>query len=718
MGRLKKCAGIPMIMQMEALECGAASLAMIMAYYKKWVPLDKVREDCGVSRDGSLASNIVKAAKNYGFNVKAHRKSMDSIQKDTVYPAIIHWNFNHFVVLQGFSKKYAYINDPARGKVKVPMEEFATSFTGICLQFEPGENFVADGKPESVLEFARKRLDGSKSMMLFVMLTAALTAFGSLITPALSRFFTDQVLSSSSSPWVSPLLTAVFLLFVYQLVIGIFNALYLNKIEGKLAITSNSSFMWHILKMPMKFFSQRMAGDLANRQSLNDNVARTLISQLAPLFINLVLLVFYFIIMIRYNVVLAFIGVGAVILNLIIAQLISKLRIGTTRIRMRDESNLYASTLSGIDMIESIKVSGAENSYFEKWSGYAASSNETEVREERENRFLLQLPQLVQSISDILILTIGVWMIMNGHFTAGMLIAFQAILMQFLTPVNELINSLQSFQEMRTSMERIDDVMKYKEDVVSNEKYDENEKYSKLSGNIELKNLTFGYSRFGQPLLKDFSLNIKQGDKIAIVGMSGCGKSTIAKLVSGLYEPWSGEILYDGKKKSEIVKEVFNSSLLVVDQDITIFADSISDNIKMWDDSIEDFDVILAARDAQIHDDIMKRQGGYDYMLRDGGKDFSGGQCQRFEIARVLAGDPSIIILDEATSALDAKTEYEVIKAIKNRGITSIVIAHRLSTIRDSDLILVMDKGVVMESGTHEQLLAMNGLYAQLITTA
>lgn len=713
----KRCKKVPVIMQMEALECGAASLAMILAYYKKWIPLEQLREDCGVSRDGSKASNVAKAAVQHGLKVQAHRYGMDSVQTKVRYPAIIHWNFNHFVVLLGFSKEYAHINDPARGKVKVPLEEFDASFTGVCLEFEPGETFVPSGKPESMVKFAARRLKGTETLILFVMLTAALTSFAGLVTPALSRFFTDQVLGSGNSEWTSALLTAVLCLFFFQLAVGILNAVYLFKIQGKLAVVSNSAFMWHILQMPMKFFSQRMAGDLSGRQALNDQIAATLISRVSPILINAVLLVFYLAVMLRYSLILSLVGILAVGLNLAAARMISAHRLDTTRIRMRDEGNLSAATVSGIEMIETIKVSGAENSYFERWAGYAASSNQTDVREERENRFLNGLPVLIQEISDVVILTIGVWMIMKGNFTAGMLVAFQAVLLQFMNPVNDLIDTGQSIQEMRSSMERVDDVMKYKIQEESHVKIEEGKTYRKLRGEIELKNVTFGYSRLSEPLLKNFSLTIHQGDKIALVGMSGCGKSTIAKLVSGLYEPWEGEILYDGKKRLDIPKEVFTGSLLVVDQDITMFEDSISDNIKMWDQTIEDYEVIMAARDAQIHDDIMQRPGGYDYMMKDGGKDFSGGQRQRFEIARVLAGDPTIAILDEATSALDAKTEYEVTKAIQERGITCIVIAHRLSTIRDSDQILVMEKGEVKEQGTHEELYQMDGLYRRLIST-
>ena len=709
---------VPMIMQMEALECGAACLSMVLASYGKWVPLEEVREACGVSRDGSRASYIVKAARSYGLQAKAYSAGIESLRSKVRFPAILFWNYNHFVVLTGFSGDRACLNDPAQGKVFVPMEEFRKAYTGICLEFDRGENFEPTGKKESVLAFTMSRLKGTKKMLLLVMLAAGLATFGSLITPAVSRFFTDQVLGTDSSPWIGTLLTAMVLLVIFQLIVSVLYAVYLCKIEGKLAISSNSAFLWHCLKMPMRFFSQRMAGDLASRQMHNDSIAKTLISKLAPLFINLVMLILYGIIMLRYSLSLTLIGVAAVLINILVARILSSIRVDTTRVRMRDEAKLYAVTASGIDMIESIKASGAENGYFEKLAGYAASSVETEQKEERQSRFLAELPAFTQSLADIAILMAGVYLIMSGKFSAGMLIAFQGIVVRFIAPVNSLIDCMQSIQEMRTEMERVDDVVHYQEDGVQFAEYDEDREYGKLRGEIELRDVTFGYSKLAKPLLEHFSLKVKPGQKIAIVGMSGCGKSTITRLLAGLYQPWEGEILFDGKPLSRIPKEVFRGSLLVVDQEITLFADTISENLKMWDGSIEDFEVILAARDARIHEDIMSRPGGYEHPLREGGKNFSGGQCQRFEIARVLAGDPSILVLDEATSALDAKTEQEVVEAIAARGLTTIVVAHRLSTIRDSDLILVMENGTVKEQGTHDELMAQNGLYTKLITTA
>ena len=718
MGKRKKRITVPVIMQMEALECGAACLAMILAYHGKWLPLEQVRSDCGVSRDGSKASSIAKAGRSYGLEVKAHRYGVDTLKEHVTYPAIIHWNFNHFVVLCGFTKNAAVINDPARGTVKVTMEEFDHSFTGVCIEFTPGDNFEKGGKPESVLKFLKDRLANTTESVIFVMITAALIAFVGLVTPVFSRIFTDQILPGHNMHWLAMLLVAMFLAAIFRMIVGLLNEIYLYRIKGKLAIVSNASFMWHMLHLPMNFYAQRMVGDLAGRQKLNDQIAETLIAKITPVFIQIVLLVFYFIIMIRYSVLLTFVGCIAILLNLLASQIASRMRIETTRVRMRDESKVNSATMSGIDMIESIKSAGAENGFFERWAGFQASANIQAVKQLKNDSFFLSIPVLIQELSNAFILTLGVWLIMKGKFSIGMLVAFQSLLQQFMMPVENLLDIGQSIQETRTSMERVQDVMKYAPDNSYTKTFSEADvtEFEKLTGAIELRHVTFGYSKLEEPLLKDFNLIIHPGDKVAFVGPSGCGKSTIAKLISGLYEPWEGEILYDGKKINEIPRASFSGSLAIVDQEITLFEDSISENIKMWDKSITDYEVILASRDAQIYQDIMARPEGYEHKIDAGGRNFSGGQCQRFEIARVLAGDPTIVILDEATSALDSKTEYEVTKAIKNRGITTIVVAHRLSTIRDCNEIIVLEHGQIKERGTHDELYKLGGIYSQLIT--
>lgn len=710
-------AKVPVIMQLEALECGAASLTMILAYYGKWIPLEQVRIDCGVSRDGSNAKNILKAAIYYGFIAKGYRYEPDVLKKKGKFPCIIHWNFNHFVVLDGFKGDKAYINDPSRGEVAISMKEFDESFTGICLMLEPSENFVPSGKPKKMSEFAIKRLKGSGAAIAFVTLTTVISSLIGILNPALSRFFLDKLLTQQNPEWAKPFLLDFAGLGIIQVIIAYINTVYSLKINGKMAVVGTTSFMWKVLRLPMEFFSQRMAGDIQMRQVSNSMIASTLVYTLAPLFLNAIMLVFYLVVMIRYSIILTFVGTASIFLNLYISRIISKKRINITRIKQIDEGKLAGTEVSGIEMIETIKSSGAENGFFEKWAGYQASVNTQNVRFEKIERRIGIIPSIISQLASIAVLILGTHYAMTGQFTVGMIMAFQGFLSSFTNPAMMLISAGQTLQEMRTDMERVDDVMEYPCDVEFDDTVnDENTKYDKLTGNIEIKNVTFGYSKLSEPLISDFNLSIKQGQRIAFVGTSGCGKSTLSKLISGLMKPWSGEILFDGKPISEIDRSVFTGSLAVVDQDIIVFEDTISNNIKMWDNSIEDFEVIMASRDAQIHEDIMQRVGGYDYKLTEGGKDLSGGQRQRMEIARVLAQDPTIIILDEATSALDAKTEYDVVNSIKDRGITCIVVAHRLSTIRDCDEIIVMNKGKVIERGTHDELYAKNGYYTQLVS--
>lgn len=726
MGRIIK---VPVVMQMEATECGAASLCMVLAYYGKWLPLEQVRLDCGVSRDGSNAGNLLKAARNYGLEAQGYRCSVEGVKKMD-FPLIIHWNFNHFVVLCGFKKKTAVLCDPGRGKVEVSMQEFDESFTGIALSFKKTESFEPGGHPRSMLAFAKARLHGAQGAFLFVAAISLLTSVSGLASPLFSRIFLDEILSGKNPDWLAPFLAALSGLLLFQIAVSLLQTVYLLKIRGRLAVTANAQFMWHVLRLPVEFFSQRYAGDIAQRQESNEGVAETLIAGLAPVALNLGMLVFYFCIMLRYSPLLTVIGLLTAVLNLFVTQYLSQKRINLARAQMRDKGRLAATTMSGIEMIETIKASGAENGFFERWSGYSASVNSAEVEFSKLGTTLGAIPEVLAELADVVVVVLGAALILQGNFTAGMLLAFQGFLSSFMTPVESLLGLGQQLQEMRTSMERIEDVMNYETDVEYEEEPDtrkasdpelekiktEEPSFDKLRGGLTMKNVTFGYSRLAPPLIKDFSLELAPGAAVAFVGASGCGKSTLAKLISGLYQPWSGEIFYDGKKRNEIPRMVFTGSLAVVDQDITLFEDSITENIRMWDKSIEDFEIIMAARDANIHEDITGREGGYHAVIRENGKNFSGGQCQRLEIARVLAQDPTIVILDEATSALDARTEYDVIRAIRDRGITCVIVAHRLSTIRDCDEIIVLEDGQVVERGTHEELNARRGVYTQLIS--
>lgn len=712
-------AKVPVVMQLEALECGAACLCMVLAYYNKWIPLEQVRADCGVSRDGSNAKNILQAARNYGLEAKGYRYEPDELKAEGVFPCIIHWEFNHFVVCDGFKGDKVYINDPARGSYAVSMERFDEAFTGIVIKLEPTEDFIPGGRPGSVLRFAKERLRGAGTAVAFVVLTTIIGSVTGIISSGFSRVFMDYLLPGNNPSWVTPFFIGLSILIFIQLVSSWIQAVYALRINGKLAAVGNAGYMWKILRLPMEFFSQRMAGDIQMRKTSNGIIASNLVNTIAPLVLNTAMMFFYLIVMVRYSLLLTLVGITSVLINLLMSGYISRKRVNITRVAMRDRGKLSGATMGALDMIETIKASGAENGYFEKWSGYQASVNTQNIRYAKLNQYLGMVPTAASAVLDVVILILGVWLVMEGEFTVGMIMAFQGFLSSFSGPANQLIAAGQTIQEMKTDMERVEDVMKYPNDPVFDvgNGTDSTEEYSKLSGNLSMRHVTFGYSKLAPPIIEDFNLELAQGQRVAFVGFSGCGKSTLSKLISGLYQPWSGEILFDGKPIGEIDRSVFTGSVAVVDQDIILFEDTIANNIKMWDSSIEDFEMILAARDARLHEDIMQREGGYQYKLTEGGRDLSGGQRQRLEIARVLAQDPALIIMDEATSALDAGTEYEVVNAIRDRGISCVVIAHRLSTIRDCDEIIVMDKGQVVERGTHDELMKLDGLYTELVTS-
>ncbi|MGM0379454.1 MAG: NHLP family bacteriocin export ABC transporter peptidase/permease/ATPase subunit [Bacillota bacterium] len=709
---------VPTILQMEAVECGAASLAMILAYYGKYVPLEKLRISCGVSRDGSKASNIVKAARKYGLKSKGYRKSPKAL-KTMEFPMIIHWNFNHFVVLEGFKKGIVYLNDPGSGPKTVTQEEFDQAFTGIVLTFEKTEKFEKSGEKPNVIKALSRRLTGVKSSLIFLILVGIAMVIPGLVIPIFSKIFVDDILLSNRSNWLIPLLWGMGLTAILRGILTWMREYYLLKLETKIAIKTSSNFLWHILRLPIEFFSQRFSGDISSRMQSNDKVATLLSGELATTVLNFIIIIFYFIMMLNYNILLSVVGLVVAIINVLYLKYISKKRKDLNSKLLQDSGKLKGTSISGLRIIETLKATGSESDFFSKWSGYQAKALNGQQKMSATTQYLFAIPTFLSVATNVIVLILGGFEILEGNMTIGMLVAFQSLMSSFMEPVNELVGLGSQLQEIEGDMNRLDDVLKYpidEETKKREEKLDFEETYKKLEGYVELKNLNFGYSPLDPPLIDNFNLKLKPGYRVALVGGSGSGKSTVAKIIAGLYKPWSGTVLFDGRERMELPRMTINNSLSVVDQEISMFKGTIKENITLWDDTISEMDIIRATKDANIHGDITERSAGYEYMLDENGSNFSGGQRQRLEIARALVTNPSILVLDEATSALDPKTEKIIDENIRKRGCTAIIVAHRLSTIRDCDEIIVLDKGKIIERGTHEELKEKAGHYYNLIS--
>lgn len=715
MGKRKRVK-VPTVLQMEGVECGAASLAMILAYYGKYIPLEELRVACGVSRDGSKASNILKAARKYDLEAKGYRKEPESL-KEMQMPLIVHWNFSHFLVVEGFKKGKVFLNDPACGKRVVMEEEFSQSFTGITLTFTPTPQFKADGKKPSLISALRKRLKGSEAALTYIILVGLLLVIPGLIIPSFTSILVDDILLNGEKSWIIPLIVGMGITAILRGALTWLQQYYLLKLETKIALTTSSQFLWHILKLPVEFFSQRFAGDITARIESNDNVANLLSGRLATTALNFVMIIFYLMLMLKYNVILALTGVVIALINVLYLKLISNKRVDQNQKLLQERGKLGGIGMTGLQIIETLKATGSESDFFAKWSGYQAKALNTEQQLGVSSQFLTVFPAFLTAINNVIVLTLGGFLILKSKMTIGMLVAFQSLMTSFMGPVTELVGLGAELQEMKGEINRLDDVLKYPKEVEN--EYIEVPSYEgdKLDGYIELKQIAFGYSTLEPPLIENFNLLLRPGSRVALVGGSGSGKSTIAKLIAGIYKPWSGEILFDGKPCFEYQKCVINNSLAMVDQEINMFQGTIKDNITLWDETVSEFEMIRAAKDACIHDDITSKSGGYDYMVDEAGKNFSGGQRQRLEIARALVQNPSIIIMDEATSALDAIVEKRIDENIRRRGCTCVIVAHRLSTIRDCDEIIVMEKGKIVERGTHETLIECNGIYANLIKT-
>ncbi|MHC4992130.1 MAG: NHLP family bacteriocin export ABC transporter peptidase/permease/ATPase subunit [Planctomycetota bacterium] len=709
----------PTVLQMEAVECGAASLGIVLAHYGRFVPLEQLRVDCGVSRDGSNAASVLAAARRYGLEPQAFRMELADFA-DTKLPAIVFWEFNHFLVVEGFAADKAYLNDPAYGRRTVTAEEFDGSFSGVVMTFEPGDEFEPGGRRPTVIGALRRRLGAMRIAVTFCVLAGLGLVIPGLAIPAFTKIFVDDILIGGSSRWLLPLIAGMAVAAMLRGGLTGLQQHFLMRSQTKLAITTTGRFLWHVLRLPMEFFSQRYAGDVASRVASNERVASVLTGDLATSVIGLMTATFFVVLMLIYDPVLTAIGVFLSLLNLVLLRLIYRKRADESQRMLQESGKLLATAMGGVQNIESIKSASRESDFFSRWSGYQAKSSIAEQRLDASSAFLEVVPLCLTLLTTALVLGVGGLRVMDGTLTIGTLVAFQALLASFNRPINGLVHLGGTIQTLSGDMKRLDDVSNYHIDpVVEHEEENpaEEDPTRRLSGFLELREVTFGYNRLAEPLLENFSLKLEPGDRVALVGGSGSGKSTIAKLVAGLYQPWSGEVLFDGKPRTSHPRSLIANSCAMVDQDIFFFEGSIRENISLWDHTLPDQAVQRAAKDACIHEDVTSRRGAYTSKVEEGGRNFSGGQRQRLEIARSLAIDPTILVMDEATSALDAATEKIVDDNTRRRGCTCIIVAHRLSTIRDCNEIIVLERGKVVQRGTHEELKDVDGAYARLISS-
>jgi NHLM bacteriocin system ABC transporter peptidase/ATP-binding protein len=704
----------PTVLQMEAVECGAAALAMVLAHYGAWVPLEQLRVACGVSRDGSNAANIAKAARAFGLAAKGFRKDPATL-RDLRMPCIIHWNFNHFVVLEGIDGDLVSINDPAMGRRRLDMAELDLAFTGVAIAMEPAPNFKKIGsKPRGLLLLARE-LRGSRGPLALVLAVSLALIIPGVVIPGFSKIFVDEVLIQNTRSWLVPLLIGMGATAVLRGAVTALQQSLLLRLQTKLAVVMVSRFLWHVLSLPMNFFAQRHAGDIANRVSTNEEIARLLSGGLATNVLSLTSLVFFAAAMMAYDVLLASIVVGMSLLNVAALKTIAQRREDLSRSLALERGKLLGSTISAVRTIETLKASGLEDEAFGHWAGVQAKTLNAEQELSFSSNLLELLPTLLSGLTVAAVLGLGGLRVIEGSLTLGGLVAFQSLMASFSDPITTLVNQVGSFQTIKGGLERLEDVYNYPLELRAGGDVAEASLQPKLTGRIELNKVRFGYSILQAPLIDDLSISIEPGTRVALVGPSGSGKSTIGRLICGLYNPWSGDIRIDGHALSEIPPEIFANSITYVDQEIFLFEGTARDNLTLWDSTVPEPEISRALKDAAVHEEIATRVGNYDCYVGEGGTNFSGGQRQRIEIARALVTNPSIVVLDEATAALDPITEKAIDDHLRRRGCTCVIIAHRLSTIRDCDEIIVLDQGRVVERGTHEQLLSLQGMYAQLV---
>ena len=713
----------PLILQQEETECGAVSLGIVLAYFGRWVPLEELREACAVNRDGCDAADMTRAARHYGLEPQGWRREPEQL-REMELPLIIFWEFNHFLVLEGFRGKSYLVNDPANGHLVITDEEFDRGFTGVALSFRRGTDFRPGGVRQGLLPRIWPWLRDVIGPLAFAMCCGLLLAVPLLALPLLLSLFVDYVLSGDDASWATVLIVGLVVSGLLVYVLTWLRQRCLRLVAVRLSIDHADRFIRHLFRLRMGFFSQRLSGDLASRFQLIDGIAVVSSTQFVGVIIELIAGTVFLAVMFLYDPLLAGIIAALGAANAVLVRLITRSRVGENRRLQREQGKLQGISMYGLRGMDTIQAVSAENDFFAQWTGYQA--RELRIRQQfaELGHVIASLPGLFLILGNTAVIGVGGWRVMEGEMSLGGMLGFYVLANSFLLPIGRLAQFADLFQILEADLQRLEDVLEAPMDQVLEQSQESSVHRSggspsmrlRLSGHLEMKNVRFGYKANRQPLLDDFSLTIEPGQRVAIVGPTGSGKSTLARLVAGIYQPWSGEILLDGHPRDDISRGLITNSVSMVDQSIFLFAASVRENLTMWNPEIPDEFVVTAARDAAIHEEILARTFGYDSLVEEGGRNFSGGQRQRLEIARALIGQPSLLVLDEATSALDPVTEVRIDDAIRRRGCSSLIVAHRMSTIRDCDLIIVLDKGREVQRGTHPELMAdANGLYHRLM---